>query len=90
MSGFFIGAYMAGVKDAHLLPAGANDMEMMWQNFLLQRAIQAFNEALRNDPARLIIPLTLIRNILREGPPTVQLTSMTLPEASLRAPAASS
>jgi maltose alpha-D-glucosyltransferase/alpha-amylase len=90
MSGFFIGAYMAGVKDAHLLPAGANDMEMMWQNFLLHRAIQAFNEALRNDPARLIIPLTLIRNILREGPPTVQLTSMTLPEASLRAPAASS
>jgi maltose alpha-D-glucosyltransferase/alpha-amylase len=71
MSGFFIEAYMAAVKGAHLLPAGANDLEMMWQNYLLQRAIQAFNEALSNDPSRLIIPLTLIRNILREEPPAI-------------------
>jgi len=71
MSGFFINAYMAKIKEAHMLPAGANDLEMMWQNYLLQRAIQAFNEALRNDPSRLIIPLTLIRNILREDPPTI-------------------
>jgi len=71
MSGFFIDAYMAGVKGTHLLPAAAGDLEMMWQNYLLQRSIQAFNEALRNDPARLIIPLTLIRNILREEPPTI-------------------
>jgi len=49
-----------------LLPSDPKDLEMMWQTYLLQRAILAFNDALRNDPARLVAPLTLIRNILRE------------------------
>jgi maltose alpha-D-glucosyltransferase/alpha-amylase len=71
MSGFFIRSYIATVKDAQLLPAEPKEFEMMWQNYLLQRAIYAFNEALRTDPTRLIIPLTLIRNILREGLPSV-------------------
>ncbi|HVW59496.1 MAG TPA: alpha-amylase family glycosyl hydrolase, partial [Puia sp.] len=71
MSGFFIKAYTGMVKEAHLLPVDQKDFEMMWQNYLLQKAILAFNDALRNDPARLIIPLTLIRNILREEPPAI-------------------
>jgi hypothetical protein len=45
----------------------------MWQNYLLQRAILAFNDALKNDPARLIVPLTLIRNILREQVPAASM-----------------
>ena len=71
ISGFFIKAYTNIVKDTHLLPADPRDFEMMWQIYLLQKAILAFNDALRNDPARLIIPLTLIRNILREEPPAI-------------------
>ena len=71
ISGFFIKAYTSIVRDAHLLPADRGDFEMMWQNYLLQKAIYSFNDALRNDPARLIIPLTLIRNILREDPPSI-------------------
>jgi len=59
------------VKGSRLLPADPGDFEMMWQIYLLQRAIYAFNDALRNDPGRLIVPLTLIRNILREEPPSI-------------------
>lgn len=71
ISGFFVRAYITTVKDARLLPLDQKDFEMMWQNYLLQRAMIAFNDALRNDPGRVIIPLTLIRNILREEPPTI-------------------
>jgi len=66
IGGIFVHAYMTTVKDSRLLPSDPKDLEMMWQNYLLQRAILAFNDALRNDPPRLIAPLTLIRNILRE------------------------
>jgi maltose alpha-D-glucosyltransferase/alpha-amylase len=59
-------AYLTTVKGSRLLPSDQKDLQMMWQTYLLQRAIQAFNSALRNDPARLMAPLTLIRNILRE------------------------
>jgi len=82
ISGFFIKAYTNIVKDTHLLPADPRDFEMMWQNYLLQKAILAFNDALRNDPARLIIPLTLIRNILREEPPSI---SSALPKGAAAA-----
>jgi maltose alpha-D-glucosyltransferase/alpha-amylase len=71
ISGIFVRAYMTTVKDSRLLPSEPKELEMMWQIYLLQRAILAFNEALRNDPARLIVPLTLIRNILREQGPAV-------------------
>ena len=71
ISGFFIRAYVTTVKDARLLPVDQKDFEMMWQNYLLQRAMIAFNDALRNDPKKVVTPLTLIRNILREDPPTI-------------------
>jgi len=74
ISGIFVRAYFTTVKDSRLLPADPKDLEMMWQNYLLQRAILTFNDALRNDPARLITPLTLIRNILREQVPAASLT----------------
>jgi len=73
ISGIFVRAYLTTVKDSRLLPSDPKDLEMMWQNYLLQRAILVFNEALKNDPARLIIPLTLIRNILREQTPAASL-----------------
>jgi maltose alpha-D-glucosyltransferase/alpha-amylase len=66
ISGIFVRAYLTTVKGSRLLPSDPKDLQMMWQTYLLQRAIQAFNGALRNDPARLMAPLTLIRNILRE------------------------
>jgi maltose alpha-D-glucosyltransferase/alpha-amylase len=68
ISGIFVRAYLTTVNNSRLLPSDPKDLEMMWQNYLLQRAIQAFNDALRNEPARLMVPLTLIRNILRETP----------------------
>jgi len=74
ISGIYVRAYMTTVKGSRLLPSDPKDLEMMWQNYLLQRAILTFNDALRNDPARLIVPLTLIRNILRERAPVASLT----------------
>jgi maltose alpha-D-glucosyltransferase/alpha-amylase len=71
ISSFFIKAYFITVQGSRLLPSDPKDLEMMWQNYLLHRAILAFNDALRNAPARLMAPLTLIRNILREEPPPV-------------------
>jgi maltose alpha-D-glucosyltransferase/alpha-amylase len=73
ISGIFVSGYMETVKDSRLLPSDPRDLEMMWQIYLLQRAIATFNDSLRNDPQRLIISLTLIRNVLREQPTVASL-----------------
>jgi hypothetical protein len=40
----------------------------MLQYFLVQKAIFIFNGYLKKDPQRLIIPLTMLRSVLRTQP----------------------
>ena len=67
-SGFFIRAYKERVMGSSLLPAQQTDFELMLQYFLVQKAIYIFNGYLKKDPQRLIIPLTMLRSVLRTQP----------------------
>ncbi|HTR30205.1 MAG TPA: maltose alpha-D-glucosyltransferase [Puia sp.] len=67
--GFFIRAYKERSKGSALIPAQQEDFELMLQYFLVQKAIQLFNIYLKRDPQRLIIPVTMLRSVLRTEKP---------------------
>jgi maltose alpha-D-glucosyltransferase/alpha-amylase len=69
--GFFVRAYKERAKGSMLLPAQEEDFELMLQYFLVQKAITIFNGCLKRDPQRLIIPVTMLRSVLRTRPDTV-------------------
>jgi maltose alpha-D-glucosyltransferase/alpha-amylase len=66
MSGFFIKAYLETVAGASLVPAQKKDLEMMLQNYLLHKAIQVYNQGIKNDPKSLVIPQTIFRSVIQE------------------------
>lgn len=70
-SGFFIRAYKERAKGSMLLPAEPADFELLLQFFVVQKAVNIFNGYLKRDPQRLIIPMTMLRSVLRTQPDTV-------------------
>jgi maltose alpha-D-glucosyltransferase/alpha-amylase len=76
LSGCFIGAYREGTRGTGLLPGGDADFETLLQYYLVQKAMTVFNGYLKKDPKRLVIPQTMLREVLRpqgqaEGAPAV-------------------
>jgi maltose alpha-D-glucosyltransferase/alpha-amylase len=69
--GFFIRAYKERAKGSVLLPAQQGDFELLLQYFLVQKAIYIFNGYLKRDPQRSIIPMTMLRSVLRTQPDMV-------------------
>jgi len=65
VSGFFIRAYRERVKGSALLPSSEGDFELMLQYYLVQKATNIFNACLKHQPNRLIIPMTILRSVLR-------------------------
>lgn len=64
MSGFFLRAYLETVKGTDLIPRSNDELDIMLKNYLLEKALAAFNYELVNRPEKLIIPLAIIRDIL--------------------------
>jgi maltose alpha-D-glucosyltransferase/alpha-amylase len=64
MSGFFMKAYLETVKDTNLIPKTKEDLKILLQSYLLERALYALEYELNNRPDRIIIPLAMIRDIL--------------------------
>ena len=64
ISGFFIRAYKDRAKGSLLIPASGEDFETLLQYFVVQKAMTIFNGYLKKDPQRLVIPQTLLREIL--------------------------
>jgi maltose alpha-D-glucosyltransferase/alpha-amylase len=64
ISGFFMKAYLQTVTDSRIIPPGKDDLEMLLQVFLLERALYALNYELINRPGKTIVPLNLIYSIL--------------------------
>ncbi|HEV2353168.1 MAG TPA: alpha-amylase, partial [Puia sp.] len=65
ISGFFIRAYRERVKGSALLPSSEADFELMLQYYVVQKATNIFNAYLKHDPTRLVIPMTMLRSVLR-------------------------
>ena len=76
-SGFFIGAYKEKMRGSPIIPALQEDFETMLQYYLAQKAITIFNNYLKTDPRRVVIPQTLLRKVLNpqiEVQPTANAT----------------
>ena len=65
MSGFFLKAYLETVKQTNLIPNSGDDMKVMLQNYLLEKALHALNYELINRPDKAVISLTMIRDVLK-------------------------
>lgn len=64
MSGFFMHSYLEKVKGSHFIPDNEEDLSILLQTFLLQKAIYELNYELNNRPGWVIVPLRGIRSIL--------------------------
>jgi maltose alpha-D-glucosyltransferase/alpha-amylase len=70
ISGFFVKAYKERIAGSAtvvgaLVPAAPEDFATLVNYFLVQRSMGVFNGYLRRDPKRLIVPQTILRNVLR-------------------------
>lgn len=64
MNGFFLKAYLETVKESALIPKSNEDLKLMLQNYLLEKAVYALKYELTNRPDKILIPLAIIRDIL--------------------------
>jgi len=64
MNGFFLKAYIDTVKETNLIPKAKDDLRIMLQYYLLEKALTALEYELVNRPERIIVPLAMIRDVL--------------------------
>ncbi len=64
MSGFFLKAYLEGVKGTLLVPADEEDFTIVLHTFLLEKTLAHFSEELNQRPQWAIAPLRLLRSIM--------------------------
>ena len=64
MSGIFMRAYLDTAKDNSFLPSSKDDLDILLQTFLLEKALVALNYELNNRPGWVQIPLHMIYAIL--------------------------
>jgi len=64
MSGFFLRSYFETVKDTDLIPKSKDDLKIMMQYFAMEKALYALEYEVLNRHHRLIIPLSMIRDVL--------------------------
>jgi maltose alpha-D-glucosyltransferase/alpha-amylase len=64
MSGFFMEAYLQAVKDSPLVPENEEDLRVLMQTFLLEKAIYELGYELNNRPEWVIVPLRGIRQVM--------------------------
>jgi maltose alpha-D-glucosyltransferase/alpha-amylase len=65
MSGFFTRGWIETVQGTALVPKQKEDLDMMLQVYLLQQALRNFNYELNNHPDWAIIPLGIIKSIVK-------------------------
>jgi maltose alpha-D-glucosyltransferase/alpha-amylase len=67
MSGFFMKSYLETVEGSSFVPKQTEDLEIMMQTFLMQKAIYELNYELNNRPAWVVVPLRGIKSIVMKN-----------------------
>jgi len=67
MSGFFMKAYLKRVGKAEFVPDNQEDLEILMQTYLLQKAIYELNYEINNRPDWVIVPLRGIKAIVEKN-----------------------
>jgi maltose alpha-D-glucosyltransferase/alpha-amylase len=65
-SGFFVKAYLETVHEASFIPVNKQDLQMMLQTYLLQRALHNLADDMNSRPEWAIVPLGIIKTVLNE------------------------
>ena len=65
VSGYFVHAYLETVEGSPFIPQEKNDLKVMLQTYLLEKAIYSLNYELNNRQELVIIPLHLIQTLLK-------------------------
>ena len=65
MRGFFLNAYKDTVKQSDLIPKSNDELKIMLQYYLLEKALYALKYELKHRPEKVMIPLAMIRDILK-------------------------
>jgi maltose alpha-D-glucosyltransferase/alpha-amylase len=64
MSGFFMRAYLKKVDGAAFVPKNTDDLQILMQTFLLQKAVYELNYEINNRPTWVLVPLRGIKSII--------------------------
>jgi len=67
MSGFFVKAYLETVKDSLVIPQAKEDLQILIETFLLQKAVYELNYELNNRPDWVTVPLRGIKAIMKSA-----------------------
>lgn len=67
MSGFFMQAYLETVKGNNFIPNNEEDLNILMQTFLMQKAIYELNYELNNRPTWVLVPLRGIKAIMKSS-----------------------
>ncbi|MCE6987625.1 maltose alpha-D-glucosyltransferase [Dyadobacter sp. CY323] len=67
MSGFFMKAYLETIKDNPIIPQKKEDLNILLQTFLLQKAVYELNYEVNNRPSWVTVPLRGIKSILKKN-----------------------
>jgi maltose alpha-D-glucosyltransferase/alpha-amylase len=67
MSNFFLKAYLETVKGSAFIPTEKEDLEILMNTFLLEKAIYELNYELNNRPDWVVIPLNGIKSIMEKS-----------------------
>jgi maltose alpha-D-glucosyltransferase/alpha-amylase len=67
MSGFFMKSYLETVKDSLVIPQKKEDLEVLLETFLLQKAVYELNYELNNRPTWVTVPLRGIKAIMQSA-----------------------
>ncbi|WP_080056030.1 maltose alpha-D-glucosyltransferase [Spirosoma aerolatum] len=79
MSRFFMEAYLDTVRGSSFIPDDPDDLQMMLDTYLLEKAISDLNRELSHRPDWVRVPLQLIQSIIdRSGTPTKEFVPETV------------
>lgn len=67
ITGFFMHAYLEGVKDSLFIPEKKEDLQMMLQAFLLEKALSDINYERHNRPEWVVVPLRMVLAIIKQA-----------------------
>jgi maltose alpha-D-glucosyltransferase/alpha-amylase len=67
MSGFFMQAYLQTVAGSNFIPKEKDDLDVLLQTYILEKAVYEVNYELNNRPNWLIIPIRGIKAILAKA-----------------------
>ena len=65
-SGFFMHAYLSITAGSDILPTTREDLQILMDTFLLEKAIYELGYELNNRPDRVLIPIRGIKHIMRD------------------------